>query len=491
MTLSRDPRSLFSKIDWDAGKAHRVLAARKLAIYQERFKPKIETTIRERIEDPKTASQICRYATTAANLGRSVVETVAVGYSKGCRRTLKGASREVAKAFAELVVEVGYDRRCERLAHYSFWLGPTFVLPYVSPSGRACLDIVPPDRSDALRAGPEELDAVVWQRPTDGVFVGVDAKAWRYYDDHGMPLEQGAIVPHGAGRVPAAIFRTESWEDDWWVSSAHQGLYDGTVDVGFLVASMLWARRVQQNKLLVIKGQIENIPPGQSIAHPSQPFFARGKASEIDVAMLDRSVPVDQYLAEIEAVTRMAVQPYGIPPSEITIVTNTGEWGTLALQIRKDKLGHLRDVQVPWLRSGERTLWPLTVDTARASKIHKSAGVLPPGDEIADMLELEFPDFVDTKEALSRHELYEKRLRHGLENPISLLLEQRPELTPEEAEEIITANLKRWAESTEIAVTRNVSTDPAKGSQTIAQIQGAVGGRARADNAKENDNAAE
>lgn len=481
MSLSANPRSLFHKIDWEASARRRRTAGQKMAVYHDRFKPTVERAIRDRTEDQKTAMQISRFATTAANLGKTVTDTVAMGYARGCRRTLKGASKEVAEAFADLVVEVGYDRRCNSLAHYAWWMGPCFVLPSVSETGQASIDIITPDRSDALRRGPEDLLAVVWQRPEDGVFVGVDAKAWRYYDQKGNPLPTDAVMPHGLGVVPAAVFRCEGWEDDWWLESAHAGLYDATIDIAYLVSSMLWARRVQQNKLLVIKGQIENIPPGQSIAHPSQPLYLRGKASEIDVAMHDRTVPIADYVAEINALLQVTVMQYGIPPSEITLVT--GEWGTVDIQVRKEKLGALRDLQAPWLRAGERALWPIVVDTVRAARgLHPAASVLPPGDEIRDMLQLDLPDSVDTSEGLKRHDLFEKRLRHGLENPVNLLLEQRPELTPEEAEAIITENLKRWATSTEIAVTRNVSADPAKGAQTIAQIQGAVGGRKRAQN---------
>lgn len=482
-----DRDSLFALYDWKASERRRMHAGRKLDMYHDRFVPLVRRLIAERVDDD-TAHLVQRYASATNNLARTVVDTVAMGYSKGCRRTLRDASPELAKAWAEVVAETGWDRRCAQVSHYAFWLGPVFVLPSVDARLKVGLDVVTPDRSDCMRSGPEYIHDLVWQRPDDSVFVRVDEQAWRYYDPKGKPLAAVPPVEHGFGYVPAAIFRAASWDSGWWLESEHQGLYEATLDVAFKTAIMQWARKVQANKLLVLKGMIENIPPGQSPAQPGGVLYLRGRAADIEADILDRTVPVADFLTEIAALINAAVSRYSIPATEVTFEQNTNQWGALSISVRKEKLGALRDAQVPWLREGERQMWCLVADAVRASRLHKHANALPPGSEIADMLELSFPDYIDTAEALKRHELFEKRVRHGLENPINLLLEQTPELSPAEAEEIVMTNLKKWGERQETAITHGLSTDPAKGAQTLQQVQGAIGGSTRADNALNENN---
>src|SRR5262245_17698133 len=119
---------------WAQGVQRRDLAALKRRVYDDDFATIVAGLVHKRVADPEAAHEIANYVNTTVNLGRTVVETVAVGYSKGVRRSLKDASPELAHAFAALVIECGYDRWATTIGHMCWWMGPTMVVPTVSPT---------------------------------------------------------------------------------------------------------------------------------------------------------------------------------------------------------------------------------------------------------------------------------------------------------------------------------------------------------------------
>lgn len=467
---------------WQAGAKRRDLAALKRRVYEDDFAPLVVRHIRHRIDDPDAAWEIEKYASETVNLGRVVVETVACGYSKGVRRVLDAVSPEVSRAFADVIVECGFDRWATKVAHHMWWMGPTFIAPTVSPRTlKLRLDIVTPDHAECTRYAPDELKALVWQRADDKALVYVDEAEWRFFDARGEELDV-APVPHLQGKVPVATFR-DSFPGafDWWDTRKGWGLYGATLDVAMKVAVMQY-RRLVSNKVPVMYGPLDTIPEGQSMAVPMRAVHATGGISTNKLEMVDLTMPVADMLAEIYALIGLAVSRFAIPPSDVSFEQSNSQWGSYALSIRKEKLGHLRNDQVKHLRPSEEELWPLICDVVRASRLHKYARVLPPGDEVRDMLDLRFSDYADTEESKKRIELMEARLRHGLDHPRDVLLEERPELSSEDADAIIEENLSALADRNDTKVQRNTA-DPGKGLQSAAQVNGSIGGSTRAANA--------
>lgn len=459
-----------------ASEARRKTIARKLQIYSERHKPLIEARIDERLgkddKGAKVSELIRRFTTASPNLARSVVDAVAVAYSRGCRRQLKDASAEESTAFASLIDETGIDRLAPVINEMAWLCGPVIVAPCISARGVVGLDVLTGDVCE-VKAEDGQITAVLWRRG-DGVWIELDHKAWCYYDEASKSAEPVKVVTHQVGYCPAVPFRTGLNLSDWWQVDEHSGLIDATLDVGYKLALGLWYRQVSGNKLTVIWGELEGIAPGQSIGHPALPLFMGSKLNS-EVQVYDRIVSAGEYLDEIGAIISMAVARYGIPPSEITFQNNGMAWHSLAVTVRGEKLGKLRDKQVPWLRASERDLWPTICDMVRAAP-HRLRRQLPNGDETRERLRLFFPDLATPDDVKARIEALTAALPYGLANPTQVILEAQPELTPEEAAEIRERNMEAEVQRLERLASRNVSGDPANGLQAIAQLHGRVGG---------------
>lgn len=455
---------------WSAGDRRRVAAARKLALYGERHRHMVEGLIEERFAgEPKVAHAVKKFADRSPNLVRSVVSAVAVAYSRGCRRELVDLGDAATRAFAALLDEAGVDRLAPMINAAAWFTGPTLVCPHLDARGRLRLDVITPDSNDARHDG-DEIESAIWRRQ-DGVWVELTDESWSYFDEDGELLHR---APHGAGACPAVVFRTDGNLSDWWSTDIHAGLCDAALTVAYKMALGLWTRQVSSNKLTVIYGNFEDIAPGQTVAHHGLPVYV-GPKGTADVQVFDRSVSASDWLAECKAIITLAVSAYGLPPSSVTFENSSADWGTLAIAVRGEALGLLRNRQVPWLRAAERELWPLVCDVVRGGG-HRLAGQLPPGDEVRDALRIYFPDIAQPAELKARIEALAAAVPFGLASPEDFLLASRPELTREEAVEEIRRNREQELARLDALAARNVAATPDRGLQSIAQLQGREGG---------------
>lgn len=455
---------------WARGGARRVAAGRKLAIYAENHLGLIGAKIDQMLGGGQIAADIRRFAHRSPNVLKAVADAIAVAYRQGCTRSLRGASPEVSRAFADIVTESGIQRKAAGINARSWASGPQWVCPYLSSRGALTLDVVGSDRLDAELRG-EDVERVLWKQ--GGAWILLDPAGWTYYDDRGN--ETGGHVSHAVGRTPAVPFVCIDGGDDWWCSTAHDGLADATLMCAYKLALGLYTRQTNSKSQLVISGAIESMPKGQVLGHPVQPLLLPdGTASVLDLA-----VDPSQYLSEISAILTMAISAEGLPPGSVTLVASNNDWGSLAVSAEGPRLAAHRDRQVPWLLHSERELWPVVCDLVRGS-VHKHARALPPGDEVRDMLRVDFPDLSTPKEQLERIEVMKAGLPYGLSSPIDVPLAARPELTREEVDETQRQNLADYIARIEPLVTRNIPgrAPDAPGHQTAAQQQGRQGGLA-------------
>lgn len=457
--------------EWAASFERRQIASKKMRLYKEDHKGLVLQAIQERINDPEILGYVSRFASRSPNLYRTVTDAIAVAYSRGCRRELKDLGETAAKAFAQLVSESGIDKRANAINALSWSVGPTIVSPHLDQRGRLALDVVTADHVEVRRVG-ETIESALWHQGS--TWIELNGEGWFYYDDRGDLVRS---IPHTVGMTPAVPFISIDNTVDWWTSTEHLGLVDATLEVAYKMALGGWSRQVSSNKLTVIYGKPEGTPPGQSLGHPAVPLVL-GPQGQSKVEVFDRNVPAQDYLSEVSALIVMAVSRYGIPSTEVTAqVTGNNNWGNLSVAVRGERLGVLRDKQVPWLRSAELELWPLVCDLIRGST-HRLASEIPPGDEVRDALRISFPDLATPEETKARIETLELAVKFGLSSPVDLLLQARPELTRAEAEEEIDANRQAEIDRTAQLAARNQPGDLGQVPESIAQLQGRLGGQA-------------
>lgn len=456
--------------EWTTGDARRAAASRKLAMFGENHLPLVRAKIAEFIDDGRTAGNVERFASRSPNLLRAVGSAIAVAYRSGCRRELRGASPEVAQAFADLVAECGIAKKAPGINARSWAAGPHIVAPHFTRRGKLALDIVGPDRVDVRRDG-DDLDAVLWMQ--GGTFVLLDGEAWRYFDQDGEEIG-GDAVYHAAGVCPAVPFISADGGDDFWASAARNGLADATLTIAAKAAWGLFIQQTHSTPLVSIIA--DKTPPGQVLGHPVAPLVLADASEKVQVDD-DNIVPAANYLSEISALIAMAVSAEGLPPGSVTMSAN--DWGSLGLNVEGPRLAAHRDAQVQWLRDSERALWVAVADVVRGST-HRHARRMPPGDEIRDMLRVNFPDLSTPAEQLARIEAMKAGLPFGLSNPTDIILQAQPEVSPNEADETRAGNLEDYIATIDPLVRRNIPADApeARGVQTIAQEQGRAGGQA-------------
>lgn len=433
--------------------------------------PLILQTIEQRmLSDRQVAAYVCRFASRSPNLLRAIVQTLAVVYSRGMLREVVGLGDTAARAFADIVAETGLSAKGNAL-NAKAWLSPLLVAPYIDKRSRVALDMIPSSRYTARLTG-EYVDEALWQ--VGSSFVRLDASGWTYYDAAG---NQTGFAPHNVGTTPAVHACAIDTTDDPWVATAHDGLADATLDVNYLHAFGRWVRSVNSTKMTWIRmtAEAHEASAGQPFGHPALPVVFQGETGDVEVGMLDRIVPAADNLSEIAAVISQACIDDGLPPGMVQMQANTGEWGTLTVSLGGDRLGILRDKQVPFLKRAETELWPLVADLVRGST-HRLSKSLPPGAEIRDALRLEFPDLASPADVKARVEALESGLSHGLTSAVKFAMAARPERSRAECEAEIAENLAAYASRNEYLASRNAPADASHAGATLAEAQGRAGG---------------
>jgi len=434
------------------------------------------------MNNQSTADGVVRWANTSRNLLVQIVRTVCQAYSRGAVRDLSGeAGADAVAAFSAVLAESQITAVATLINQYAWLLGPTFVIPQVEADGTFWLDVVPSSRAAVILKNPTTVAELLYQRP-DGLFVHLDGEAWRYYDSEGEPVKGLAPVEHNLGYAPVTVFRSEHWTGDWWNAHSHTALVDAALDVANLEALLHWSRK-QSAKQLVIYAPAEAIGGKQIYANPEGPLHFNGGPGDAKVEVIDLEGNATTYLDLINAKTAGVCALYGLPPSLLSGVNSNADWGQVGLARAPDVLDGLRDDQIKWLRPGEAQLWPVVCDLLRAST-HKHALALPPGDEVRDALRLKFLEpLPNVDRAKKRLELFALEERYGISSVTDLVIEQRPELTREQADQIVQGNLTAYFTRLDEQAKRNTPAGQLDAVDSLAAAQGRTGGLQRAANA--------
>jgi hypothetical protein len=468
--------------EWRLRAKQREAAALRLELLTGQYKKRVQKMVRERLADGDSVAEIQKCVQTVHGLFATVAETLSVVYDRGCRRELVGADEPTMRAFADIVAESQLPILGPSLNVRSWALGPIVLsatVQEVHGVSELCLHEFTPDRTCVRYnpARPDVIKAVLYQRPEDDVFVLLDDREWSWWSPQGDRLDIEPVA-HGLSYCPAAVFRSRlpPTAADWAGTLDHVGLIDATLEVAFRHALGLWVRQVTAAPLIAIVAPHKDVAKGQSLGHPSRPLWFDAAPQTVDVKVLDRTTSAQAYLAEIQALVNVAVARYGIDPASITYTNDQTNWGALSIAARGEGLARQRDSQVRLVKAAEMQLWPMLADIVRASE-HRHAGAMPRAEKFREMLTVEFPDLASPADIRARMEAFELEQKHGQKTVIDLLMERRPELTREEATRVIDSNYQDYAARLEFIASRNVTMDPERGVQSIAEVQGREGGR--------------
>ncbi|WP_434424600.1 hypothetical protein [Nannocystis pusilla] len=448
-------------------------ALRRLRILQEDFRESIIVRICETHAQPEVRDRISKFASVAVNPARDITSTVAMCYDAGVRRILRGATPDQQAAFQELVNQAQASTKAPYWNRYAFFLGPTMVIPSVR-KGKLALDLIRPEVCD-IRQDPEDPMglpvASAWSvSGGDAAFVMLDQEAWRYLDQQGRDVRPPQT--HNLGFWPGSVFRLDEPVDSWWPRNYQERLVDATVQAAYIYAKLCWVRKSQNKKLLAIVGQTVKVPRGQ-VLDPELALTIDSDPQATTVQVADFDTDPKNFLAEIRFILEVIIESYGIPQSAVTYDVGQ-EGGPLAISIKKERLGHLRAAQIPYLDRGEHELWPAAVAVARVAG-HPLGRRLPPPDEVKEMLDVQWPRLRVIDDPLAREALYKEQLKRGGVSPIDMLQEDRPDLTREECQELLRQNLADYAALAEELTSRNLVLDLSNGVIASSEAFGRMG----------------
>lgn len=471
------------RFDWAGSKDRRKLAADKLELFEGRHQKTLAALIRSRMSDPRTADSVIKWANTSRNLLKQLTRTVCTAYSRGAVRDLSAdVGDDAMAAFSAVVAESKMGAVGPLLNQLSWLCGPTFLVPQIEADGTFYLDIIDSSRSAVILKNPTTVAELLYQRH-DGMFVHLDSEAWHYFDSEGQPIKGLAPVRHGLGYAPLAVWRSEHWSSgDWWSSYSHRALADAALDVAMFEALLNWSRK-NSAKQLVIVAPKETIGGKSIIAHPEMPLYFDGEPGSVKVEMLDLENTATTWLALISSKQSAVSELYGLPPSLLSGINGNQDWGQVGMARSPEVLDSLRDEQIFWLRDAEAQTWPVVCDLLRAST-HRLARSLPPGDEVRAALRLRFLEpLPNIDRARKRLELFELEEKLGLSCTTDLVIEQRPEMTREQAEQVIADNLARYFARLDEQARRNTPAGQLDAVDSLAAALGRTGGLTRAANA--------
>lgn len=449
-------------------------ALQRLRLLQEDFRADILARIHETHAEPSIRERIAKFASVAINPARDVTQAVAIAYDLGVRRVLRGASEEAQLAFAALVRESGAATKAPVWNRFAFMLGPTLVVPAVR-RGKLRLELIRPDAADVMLDPEDPMGlpaAAVWAAHGGGAdFVMLDGDGWRFLDEKGQDARPAQV--HGLGYMPGAVMRLDEPADSWWPRNWQERLVDGTITCAYTYTKMQWVRKSQNKKFLTVIGDTEGIPKGQ-LVDPELALVANvTQTNPLSVVVHDFDTSPEHFLQEIRFTIETLVESYGIPQSAVTFNVNE-DGGSLATAIQKDKLGHLRQSQIPFLARGEADLWPAAVAVARVAG-HPLAAKLPPPDEIREMLDVQWPAMRTIDDPIQRETLYRERLKRGGVSPLDMIQEDHPELTRDECRDLLAANVADYSWLVDAITSRGLMMDLASGLVASSQALGAMG----------------
>lgn len=456
-----------------AGYARKYSALKRLRILQEDFRQDVVARILDTHSQPSTRERISKFASVTINPARDITQAVCVAYDAGVRRILRGATEDQQAAFSQLVKESQASTKAPIWLRYAFFLGPTLVIPVVR-KGKLSLEIIRPDSADIL---PDDEDpmgtpaAAAWSTTgSSSSFVMLDDTAWRYLDDQGRDTRPPQV--HDLGYWPGAVFRLDEPADSWWPRAYQERLVDGTIACAHTYAVMQWVRKSQNKKFFSVIGELDEVARGQMM-DPELALTVNSPSNSVQLQVFDFDTNPENFLNSIRFIMETLVESYGIPQSAVSYnIAQDG--GALALSIKRERLTHIREVQIPYMDRAERDLWPHAVAVVRAAG-HPLGRRLPPPDEVRDMLDLQWPVMRTIDDPLQRESLYKEQIKRGGVSPVDMIQEDHPELTREECVELMSRNISEQAAILEEYSKRGMVMDLASGLVGSAEAMGRLG----------------
>ena len=420
---------------------------------------------------------VSKHARRTRNVLRRVADLVSVAYERPPVRTMDGkrGTRKMATAWREVVLEEGgFDLRAELWSRYAFLTNVVHVIPQVLEGELRYIEVLP-HASDVI-FGPGDNDPSILSYVVDGgdhVRVAVDAERFWYLDENYKIVDQfvhGYRDLRGRPMQPWTAWRCRPRLSsmDYWQRGVGRQLVDATMHQSVVQAAMTAVRQTNNAKLSSLSAPRpkEDIPPAQQVS-PEHPMILRG-GSTFEVH--DLIVPVKEFLEQLDAEEEAIAEAYGVPRGALDKSTDADPWMT------HQAVAKVREQQIKYLRRADRETSIKTAIIMRADR-HPRARDLPP-ERVASALTLTYAEHTFLERPQDRYEAWRQELSLGLADHADLRMRLHPDEDKKTAMERVKSTVSTRGEISAMMAAHNTPADAGQDLDTVAQLQGRLGGRA-------------
>lgn len=464
-------------------------AAERLLMLQENWRHLIYAFVNRRYKTDAVKRAINSHVKTTFNVLLQITRRVCVVYRQPPVRRLKGAPQASQDAWAAVMREAEMSTRMKSVERHVFAVNVAIVMPvvYEDPAGRGkrlrydellphCTEVQtyeqdpmgsPQTATFSIRSG-SDFDGDPLRTAV------VDDSAIRYYDKHDRIIG-GATVNHDAGVFPGVGFRLDHPVDDWWSSTLGSGVVQATKESAHLAARLDWVRFGQDRyKEIMAAEDLQRI--SQQTAGAEGPLEIPLAPGSFSYQALNVIASIDEHVKHLRLYLHQAADLVGVPATLVDFAAFGVDAATPQSQATQHAaLASLRSEHIEWYRRGEHELAWRTALVLQGMR-HPLAPLLSP-EMVADTFEVEYPDLTYVEDPQTRVTVSVARVQAGLSSTIREYQREHPELTFEQAKTQVIAIAEEEGELNELYI-RNNWPRGAAGKQTLAQAQGAEGGKA-------------
>ncbi len=505
------PRPMFALSDYDADDLineriptmqelpHKAAARLRFDILSEDYEDHVKAKIKATHRNQEVINDLFKHIDLSTNLALDIMNAICVVWKHDAERYVPGATDDENEALRLLVLETDFATHARSWNPEAYFQGPVTVLPVLRGS-RMTFDTLLPHFYDTID-NPNDLWgsplAAAWKvlpnlnapskaaeqfashRETAAILV--DENAWRYYavSAEGTFLEPVGMHRHGMGEFPGATLSFDRPHGKGrWDCRQHQRLVDATIAVSYLDACLGLVRKGQDQKVLVLKGDLDRVPKGQ-IKHPEGSLVipTDGDPTQVDLSALDFNTDPEF------AIKHQAWKMQGIARSyggQVESRPGTASHLESQVQFTHDSLTEQRNEQIPFALKFERELWAKTVRVAKMQR-HPLADRLPDSDKIRESLAIDFPPLARRFESIDAEIKYKDwSVSKGINSLTDLVRPHMPGASREQRTERVERNLDTDAPLITKMTTRDQSMAPgAPANKTESQINGEQGPKVR------------
>lgn len=460
------------KFEGGERKRKRDFAAR-LLIDAERHKQLIHRRLIEVYENEQVRAAIGKHVDHRRNLEKRLADRIAVAYNTPPVRTIRG-DETATQRFAAAYKEAKTATKAPRWGRMAWLCNVVHVLPRVEEKKLRWVHVLP-HCADAVfdPAGEDEPSILIYETSSRGAArVAVDSERWWWLD---QGWEIIADEEHGVGARPWAQFRVAAPpEDDYWDRGRGQNVIDGTIEVARLSAHMGWARKINSKPTPYLFVDEDAELPGGQVLNGEEPLYVRGNSVKFGVAptVVD---PAD-FEQEMRSIVEDVCESQGVPSTVVDFepgsTSDAANVFAFAGPRTHAQLVKVRNDQIKHLTEGEEELAKAT-----AAELRRTGHPGAISEESAELIRVRFADlsFADHPKAQIETALKEMELGHT--DPYAAYLRRHPGITAAEAREAVDGHVDARAVYIETLTSRNLTMGAKGDAQTLAQMQGARGGR--------------